>query len=38
MTVSCGLYLSGSGEGLVVGCCEHGNENFGSMKGGEFVE
>jgi len=34
----CGLDSSGSGEGLVVGCCEHGNEPWGSIKGGEFLD
>jgi hypothetical protein len=32
---SCGLNSSGSGQGLVVGPCEHGNEPSGSIKGGE---
>jgi hypothetical protein len=27
---------SGSGEGPVARSCEHGNENSGSNKGGEF--
>jgi hypothetical protein len=27
----------GSGQGLVVGFCEHGNELPGSMKGGKFL-
>jgi hypothetical protein len=25
---------SGSGQGPVVGCCEHGNEPSGSIRGG----
>jgi hypothetical protein len=33
----CGQDLSGSGQGLVTGCCEHGNEPSGSVKGGEFL-
>jgi hypothetical protein len=28
---------SGSGQGPVVGCCEHGNELSGSIKGGKFL-
>jgi hypothetical protein len=27
-----GLDASGSGQGPVVGCCEHGNEPSGSIK------
>jgi hypothetical protein len=27
--------ISGSGQGPVPGCCEHGNELSGSIKGGE---
>jgi hypothetical protein len=34
----CGLVASGSGYGLVVGRCEHGNEPSGSTKGGEFFD
>jgi hypothetical protein len=34
----CGLDASGSGYGLVAGCCEHGNEAVGSIKGGEFLD
>jgi hypothetical protein len=33
---TCGLDSSGSGEGLVAGCCEYGNETPGSTKGGEI--
>jgi hypothetical protein len=29
----CELDSSGSGQGPVVGCCEHGNEHSGSMNG-----
>jgi hypothetical protein len=29
---------SGSGWGLVLGSCEHGNEPLGSIKGREFLE
>jgi hypothetical protein len=29
-----GLESSGSGQGPVTGCCEHGNESSGSIKGG----
>jgi hypothetical protein len=28
---------SGSGQGPVVGPCEHGNEPLGFIKGGEFL-
>jgi hypothetical protein len=34
----CGLALSGSGEGPVSGCCEHGNEPSGCIKGGEYLD
>jgi hypothetical protein len=34
----CGLNSSGSGQGPVAGCCEHGNELPGSIKGGEFLD
>jgi hypothetical protein len=33
-----GLDASGSGQGAVVGSCEHGNEPSGSIKGGEFFD
>jgi hypothetical protein len=33
----CGLDASGSGNGPMAGCCEHGNETPGSIKGGEFL-
>jgi hypothetical protein len=32
----CGLESHGSGQGPVLGYCEHGNEPSGSIKGGEF--
>jgi hypothetical protein len=31
MVGRCGLDASGSGEGLVVGSCEHDNETLGSI-------
>jgi hypothetical protein len=34
----CGLHSSGSGDGSVAGCCEHGNEPSGFIKGGEFLD
>jgi hypothetical protein len=34
----CGLDSSGSRQGPVAGCCEHGNEPSGSIKGGEFFD
>jgi hypothetical protein len=33
----CELDASGSGQGQVAGCREHGNELSGSIKGGEFL-
>jgi len=30
--------LSGSGYGPVTGCCEHGDEHSGFIKGGEFLD
>jgi hypothetical protein len=33
-----GLDTSGPGKGPVVGCCEHGNEHSGSIKGEEFLD
>jgi hypothetical protein len=33
----CGLDSSGTGQGKVVGSCEHDNEDWGSTKGGEFI-
>jgi hypothetical protein len=35
---SCGMDSSGSAEGQVAGCYEHGNEPRGSTKGGEFLD
>jgi len=32
------LGSSDSGQGLVAGSCEHGNEPLGSIKGGEFLD
>jgi hypothetical protein len=29
---------SGSGEGPVVGSCEHGSEPLGFVKGGDFLD
>jgi hypothetical protein len=34
---SCGLGSSGSGQGQVAGCCEHGKEPSGSIKSDEFL-
>jgi hypothetical protein len=34
----CGLDASGSGQGPVAGSCEHSNEQFGSIKVGEFLD
>jgi hypothetical protein len=34
----CGVDSSGSGEGPLADCCEHGNETSGSIKGGEFLD
>jgi hypothetical protein len=34
----CGLDSSGSGQGLLMVSCEHGNEPSGYMKGGEFLD
>jgi len=33
----CGLESSGSGRGLVMGSCKHGNEPLGSITGSEFI-
>jgi hypothetical protein len=33
-----GLDASDSGLGPVAGCCEHGNEHSGSIKGGKFLD
>jgi hypothetical protein len=37
MGLGCGVDLSGSGQGLVAGSCEHGNECLDSIKDGEFL-
>jgi hypothetical protein len=34
----CGLTLTGSGYGKVLGVCEHGNEPSDSTKGGGFFD
>jgi hypothetical protein len=34
----CGLDASGSGQGAMVGSCEHGNEPLGSIKGRELTD
>jgi hypothetical protein len=33
----CGVDSSGTGQGPIAGCCEHGNEPSDSIKGGEFL-
>jgi len=33
-----GLDSSGSGQGILVGPCEHGNEPSGSVKGEKFLD
>jgi hypothetical protein len=33
----CGIDASGSGYGAVAGFCEHDNEPFGSIKGGNVT-
>jgi len=38
MLRSYGLGTPGSGQGMVAGCCEHGNEHLGSIKGGKFFD
>jgi hypothetical protein len=35
---SCRLDPSDSGPAEVAGSCEHGNESWGSIKGGEFLQ
>jgi hypothetical protein len=35
---SCGLDTSVSGQGPMAGSCEHGNEHWGSITGGEFFD
>jgi hypothetical protein len=34
----CGLVASDSGQGPVVGSCEHGTEPSGSLNGKEFLD
>lgn len=34
----CRLDYCGKGQGPVAGLCEHGNEPFDAIKGGEFLE
>jgi hypothetical protein len=34
----CGLDSSGSGQGPVAGCCEHGNDLSSVIKGGELLD
>jgi hypothetical protein len=34
----CGLDSSGSGQGPLMGYCEHGSEPSGYIKGGEFLD
>jgi hypothetical protein len=34
----CELGASGSGQGPMAGCCEHGNEPSGSIKGKELLD
>jgi len=34
----CGQGSSGSGEGPVLSSCEHRNEPWGPIKGGEFLD
>jgi hypothetical protein len=34
----CGLDASGSGQGLVAGCCKHDNEPLGSIEGRELLD
>jgi hypothetical protein len=36
-TGRCELDVSGSGQGLLMGCCEHGNETSCSIKCGNFL-
>jgi len=33
----CGLDVSGSGQGPVAGCCEHGDESLVPKKAGNFL-
>jgi hypothetical protein len=34
----CGLDSSGSVQGPVAGCCEHGHKHSGYIKGEEFLD
>jgi len=36
--IGCGMDSSGSGQGPVVGSCEHSNEPLGSIKGREYPD
>jgi hypothetical protein len=36
--LGCGCELDSLGWGLLAGCCGHGNESSGSVKGGEFLD
>jgi hypothetical protein len=36
--IGCGLDSAVSGLRPIVGCCEHGNEPSGSIKGGVFID
>jgi hypothetical protein len=38
MVRMCELDASGSGQGPAAGCCEHGNEPMGSIKGSGFLD
>jgi hypothetical protein len=38
MVGRCGLHASGSGQGPVAGCCEHGNELYSTIKCGECID
>jgi len=37
MVERCGLVASDTGQGPVMGFCEHGSESSGSLTGGEFL-
>jgi hypothetical protein len=38
MAGRCGLAAPSSGKGLVVGCCEYGNEPSVCIKGGKLLD
>jgi hypothetical protein len=38
MVGRCGLDSSDLGQEPVVGCCKHGNEPWGSIQGGVFLD